>query len=351
MSIIYALPLDATTNISDLVNGGFIASTTGNLNGSQGRNYLSLGQYNGSITINLPVGNTPANFFLRQRMMLPFVIGQQAAIYFMSINNIPQFSIEFLMGTNSLSIYSGPASIFYQPSGGTLLGSVNSAFLTSTWQFVEIGAVIGSSGSVSIRLNSNPTPILTVTGNTQNDGTANGVAQIVTNQAGGGWIADYRLQDISINDNNITTLNPWNSWLGDTQVFVWPVINNGDTGFTPITNTNYQNVDNIPPNPAEYNYANSVGAQDTFDVIIAANSTISNVYCVAPVILAVKSDSGTRALTTILTSAGANVAGANVFLSTSPQYLSTYYGQDPNTNGNWSLANAAAARPGYNISV
>ena len=204
MSIIYALPLDATTNISDLVNGGFIASTTGNLNGSQGRNYLSLGQYNGSITINLPVGNTPANFFLRQRMMLPFVIGQQAAIYFMSINNIPQFSIEFLMGTNSLSIYSGPASIFYQPSGGTLLGSVNSAFLTSTWQFVEIGAVIGSSGSVSIRLNSNPTPILTVTGNTQNDGTANGVAQIVTNQAGGGWIADYRLQDISINDNNIT---------------------------------------------------------------------------------------------------------------------------------------------------
>ena len=352
MSIIFGLPLDATTNINDLINGGLIQSggSFGQIsqNGAFGKNYWNIGGANNSQNPGVIVLNLPSTFYIRQRMF--FTVndsGSFSLINFVSPNNIVQCAVVFSLGANQIQIYGGAYGVFNV--NPPLIGnSVPGAFTSSSYNFYEIEVNIASSGNINIRMNGNPNNIVTCVGNTQADASSSVCSQIQYSGVGNSMY----IQDISINDTNITTLNPWNSWLGDIQVNVWQVISNNACDFTPISGTNYQNIDSSPTvNYANYNYSNTVGAQDTFDITIAANSTVSNVVCVAPVVLAAKSDAGTRAMTTVLLSESANVVGANVYLSTSPQYFSTFYGRDPNTNGNWSLANAAAVKPGYNISA
>jgi len=116
--------------------------------------------------------------------------------------------------------------------GATLLGTAWNAFVPNIWNYLEVGAVIGTgtSGSITLRINGNT--VLTLSGiNSQNSAASSLVAQYgfqLVNASGSNFYSN-----IYFCDN--TGAAPWNTFLGETRILArWPTGNNS-VQFTPVT--------------------------------------------------------------------------------------------------------------------
>ncbi len=339
-----------TTNLTDLTTFGAFA-TTGNdaaLNtsgGPLGDNYLSLsGNPSGFYAArNLPA--TLTTLFTGSRINLQGLNSNgtySPGVALLDSAGNEQLSVLLNTGNGTVQVYRGTSA------SGTLLGTgpANSFPLTG-WFYLEIGAVIGASGSVAIRING--VGVLTLTSvNTQATGTA-GVSRI-----GWGTVSQYNYTgNIAFTHYYLcdaTGSAPQNTFLGDVRVQTLLPTSNDAVQFTPTGGaSNWINAARMPPTSGTYYNADSVvGDQDTFNCA-AMSASLGQVYGVTTKTILLKSDSGARTMANVLKSGAAVAVGATVAPGTSGKQFSTVTQTDPNTGAQWTQAGVNAAKPGYRI--
>ena len=241
-----------------------------------------------------------------------------------------------------VAINTGGQIIATNYSTGTQIGPTYTATnIGNGWNYIEIGVVLGTSGSVTVRLNG--VQVLTGTGNTLNNsaGMANTVGQI----AMGG--TQFYFSHIYVCDNTTSTNN---SFLGEVRVIGSSVTANGVCGFAPVgLANNYLNAAKNPPNPTvDYNSSNTVNTQDTF-AISTVSSIYTTVFGVNVKTIVYKTDSGTRKVAPVVVSSATQATGTNATIGTSPREISTVFATDPATGAAWTTAGVSAATVGYKI--
>lgn len=360
MALLDSLGFGMSTAYADFANYGVLASLPGNTNmvihtgGPLGDNYLS--NYNTNTNSSVcgaerVFPNAAGTFFFGCRFQ-PLDSNQQ--IGFMDTgapNNLgaggyPQFVLNFNAVTGVISVISGL-------HGGTLLAqSPTGAFVSGQWFYLEVGGVIGASGSVTVRVNG-ASVITAVAVNTYGSSGAPGASATV---GGVAWVGLYNnyanafIQHMYFCDNS-TTEN--NTFLGDVRVqSIFPSGPGGTTQFTPVGGaTNWQNAATVPPAPGtDYNTDGTVGALDNF-AIGGLDPSFSTIKAVSVKTLALKSSSGTRAVASTVLSGATTGTGASTPLGTTAAVVAAIFPNDPATSAPWTTSGVQACKPGYTVSA
>lgn len=234
--------------------------------------------------------------------------------------------------------------------GATLLGTLGAAFSVggSIWSYLEVGAVVATSGgSVTVRVNNGT--VLSLTGlNNQNSANA-GVGRVgwSSSGTGGGQYASQKLAHFYFNDNTGTENN---GFMGDSRVQTVSAASNASVSFAPqgLAN-NFQNAALVPPVPGtDYNQSSTVGAIDLFNPGTVAAS-LGTVFAVNVKALVGKNDAGYRQAATILQSGGTNAVGPAVNLGITPIIVPNIVQNDPSTGVPLTNAAVRAMEIGYEV--
>jgi hypothetical protein len=353
MTLLQSEGFGFSSTLADYVSYGIFTGCYGQIpsayigtSGPYGDNYLFVGGNNsgGYSPPHIIYSSTVTTFFTGRRFSFNgSTLG--AFIRFQDQTGADQFSVLISNTTGQITIYRGNAQ-----SGGVLIGSsaVGAVPITG-WSYLEIGATISTTvGTVAVLVNN--TSVLALTGvNNQATGLASVQGESVQSQGnnGGAWAMTHWY----LCDN--TGGSPGNYFLGDLRVVTMNPVSNDVVAFTPNGNlANYQNAAQSPPVPGtDYNSANTVGAQDTFNVGTLA-SGLSTVYGMTVKALLGKADAGSRYGCTVLKSGSTVGTGASTFISsTTGQLVATVYPVDPATSVAWTYSGANGAKPGYKVSA
>jgi hypothetical protein len=156
-------------------------------------------------------------------------------------------------------------TVHYQLQPGPLIGTTPAGLLQEgQWAYIEYGLIFGqSNGACYIRVNG--ILQLALTGvQTVNNGQPYSDAINFSGPPGVlGSVFYY--DDLYIGYSNSGT--PQNDFLGAIRIYPYiPVANKTPLDWTPNANTNYQQVSNIPPNPASYVSDDNVGDIDQYEM-------------------------------------------------------------------------------------
>jgi hypothetical protein len=279
-------------------------------------------------------------------------MAQGTNFYFGNANGNPQINVYFTP-SGGINVYSG-GTISKQAGGGnTLLASTGNIIPAySTFYFEIYLNVSSTNGSVVIRINGNPSPIISITGvNTASDSSS--LPIIFFECASGNILYSNHLQpqieppylrDFYFIDN--TGSSPYNTFLGNFNAGFLTPQSNVSTSFS-STSANYQAAATVPANGGIYNYSSTVGTQDTFKFsTIPTNATVLNLSITDT---SYKNDSGTRGLAKILTSGSTTVIGKNNYLTVGSYPHTDTYLTDPNTGVQWTPSGINSLILGYKV--
>src|SRR5882724_2161866 len=154
MALIFIDGFDNYNNITDLFAAGYSQAEPTNATGYEqtpGRFGLSTGK---AMAIAGASGsgilrNLPANY---GTFYFGAAVKGQLSMLFFDVTTV-QFS---LIGTSSTSLS------LYRGNQSTLITTVTGAYNAGGWQYLEIGGVVGSSGSMTVKINGNS--VLSVSG-------------------------------------------------------------------------------------------------------------------------------------------------------------------------------------------
>lgn len=238
---------------------------------------------------------------------------------------------------------SGP----FSTSNDVTLGTSAPGLVTAgVFTYIEIKATIhDTTGSVEVRLNGSTTPIINVTGvDTRNGGT--GVVTLVYFTSYSGPSGNYDFDDLYLLDG--TGSAPWNTFLGDCRVDArYPTAAGATTGWTPSAGSNWQNVDDAPPNDdTDYNSTSTLNALDTF-VVQDAPVVGATIFGVQHCLNLKKMDAGTCTVAPVVRHAGVDNVGADISPGTSYAFGLLVQQTNPGTGAQWTEAGFNAAEFGY----
>jgi hypothetical protein len=119
--------------------------------------------------------------------------------------------------------------------------------------------------------------------------------------------------------------------------------------------SNYAQVINAPGPVSQgadlaYNSSSTVGQEDLF-TMSALPVTPQSIATVVVTVLAQKSDSGARTLSTNLKSGSTDSASAAITIGTSMQFYSVNYDTDPATGAAWTASGVNAMKTGYSVAA
>jgi hypothetical protein len=247
---------------------------------------------------------------------------------------------------SSHNLYEGilsPSSVLLGRSSNNLY-PVNSCFL------LEISFTIGSSGgALSVAING--TSVLNLTGlNTQTSGDAN------FDSWGWGLGAPagpaIQLDNFYFLDSSIQSLgaNPFNSFqsaYGLTRVFSsFPTADSGSPEFTPLTGSNYQEVDETSMDgDTTYNYSDTSGNKDLF-TITPLPAGLNPLYCQVKM-AGRQTSAGSLAMATVLKSGATELDGESIISYQTYTYQGDGSPVDPATGIAWTNAGVSACLIGY----
>ncbi len=241
----------------------------------------------------------------------------------------------------------GQLACYQGGTGGTQLAATAGGYLVGgIWHYIEIKAVFatGATGSIEVRVDGNATPVLTassvITATTHayaNDIFINGSLNI-------------NLYDDIYVINTSGAVN--NDFLGDTRIEGRVPTGVGNYAqFTPSTGSNWQNVDDIPPNDdTDYNSTSTVNNKDSF-AHQSLSSLSGTVRWVSHDLYARKDDAGTRKAAPLFRISGTDYVGSDDTLSTSYQYFRQHYETSPATSTAWTISEINNAEVGYKLTV
>jgi len=222
----------------------------------------------------------------------------------------------------------------------TLLGqTVPNLIIPTIYSYVEmmVGS-FGSAGTVTFRVNG--LTVLTVTGNTDPDGTGTGKT-IYIGGPGGGITA-------AIDDLYLCNLvAPNNTFLGAIRNYSQVPLSNGTPlQWTPLTGQNFQEVGEIPPDgDTSYVFSNHVGDVDQYQYGTSGIIPPVQIFAVQHVLDARIDISGTR----LLASDVSGIVGPSTGLSTSYAMLKQPYDVNPATSNPWLLTDFSSIQFGPKV--
>ena len=230
---------------------------------------------------------------------------------------------------------------------GVVLGTSTAAPLpvsTTIWGYIEMKVVISDTvGSVEVRANGDPTPILNLTGqDTRNGGTSTNMDMVKLYASNGNWSG---WDDLYV-CNTSGTVN--NDFLGDVRVYTLsPTGAGSSTQFTPLGGANYTNVDEQPYNTTDYVSSSNIGDIDLYAMADVPAGTILGAQTV---FIAQKSDAGLGQLRSVLRSGATNYFGATKVLASGwLTYQDTIREVDPATSAVWTLSGINAIEAGAQV--
>jgi hypothetical protein len=298
----------------------------------------------GSMGCRLALGGTIAKYFDSQAT---WVVGAaayptSAAALAISISLLDGGTAQLTLTTNASSgftLYRGTAS-------GTVLGSTSGPVLSNgVWAYIELKATINNTtGAYEVRVNGDS--VLSASGvDTQNS--ANATADQVSFNSG----LDTYIDDVYILDG--TGSAPHNDFYGD--VGVYPSLPSGagaTAQWDASAGSNYQCVDDATPNgDTDYVSTSTLNEIDTY-AMGNITPTTGTVFGVIRYNYARKDEAGPRSIADVIRSGGVDYANAtNHALSTSWQYFTDVYEQNPDTSAAWTISEVNAAEAGQKLTV
>jgi hypothetical protein len=245
----------------------------------------------------------------------------------------------------------------YRTSHSNILGTSTFALLPNTWYYIELKWKISDSISANdVIVYIDGTDVLNLAATTDTKNTANAYA---THYAFGGdtpttttgtnaisFFDDHYLIDLTGSVNNaplgpvrIQTLSP--SANGNTSQF---------TGSDGNTVNNFQQVDDIPLNTADYNDGTTSGNKDTYGYTdtVAATTTIKGLTINSVV---TKTDTDPRGVKPVVRHSGTDYDGTELLLSASTVNNQQVYETNPGTSSGWTKSDVDAAEFGLKVST
>jgi hypothetical protein len=243
-------------------------------------------------------------------------------------------------------------AIVIRRGDGTVLGTSAANTLTpGTWAYIEIKVVLGdgTSGSVVVRVNG--VAVLTLTGiDTKNGGTKTVFESVGYFASSGPTGTVYSVDDFYL-CNGAGSIN--NDFLGDCSVeTIFPSGNGNSSGMVGSdgnSTDNYLLVDEAPtPSSSDYVASAIDGAKDTY-AFADLTHTAGTVKGVQISAYAAKSDTGTRTMSNVIRSGGADTVLTAQALSTAYAALRNVVEQNPNGPAAWTIASVNAAEFGVQV--
>lgn len=208
---------------------------------------------------------------------------------------------------------------------GTVLGTTSGSISAGSYTYIEWKVKVDASvGTVDLRVNGASVLSLTSqntrnTANTSWNSFALGNYDSVGSSSTtvNGRSIDY--DDVYILDGSGAA--PWNTFLGDVRVDARKPTGAGTTtGWTPLSSTNWSNVDDAAPDDdTTYNSTSTLNAIDTF-VVEDAPVAGATIYGIQHCLSMKKSDAGTCTVAPVIRHSGTNNSGTSISPGTSYAY-------------------------------
>lgn len=211
--------------------------------------------------------------------------------------------------------------------------------VTGTYYFIELKVTFdNSAGSYELRVDG----VTKLSGSgIDTTGTANNYANalLISNGETGGRVDDIYLCDNSGSNNN--------DFLGEVRVKV--VLANGTGNYaqwTPSAGSNYQNVDDNPPDDdTTFNSSSTVGQKDSFDMQnVDINGNVKGIQ----IIPSVRND-GSGVARSLMRVSGTDYFGSNFSLTGSYKFHPQIQETNPNTGALWTVSQIDSAEFGYDL--
>lgn len=216
--------------------------------------------------------------------------------------------------------------------GTTFLGSVGYTFPVATWFYVELKATIhDTTGSVEVRINGETKLALT---NVDTNAGGTGIINEVVLGAPPSTESFRKYHDDFYVCDTSGSLN--NDFLSDVKVVrLKPNAAGDSTQFTPLSGSNYTNVDELTPDSdTSYVYSSTAGNKDLYNVESLASAP-ANIYGVRVTSTMRKDDAGSLTARNVLKSGATTSNGTTVGPLTSYAAFWDYHETDPNTSAAW----------------
>ena len=235
------------------------------------------------------------------------------------------------LGSNGLLQY-------YRGSGPVV--TTDFAVAHGAWYYLELGVVIGASGSLEIRVNK--TPVVSVSGiDTRPAGSATTCNAAQMYMAGGNPIGSVDFEDFYIAYGDEL------KWLGDIRVDELPLTGNATPqDWTPDSGSAWERLNT----DAGYITGTDVGDASLFDIASFTPATI-NIHAVQLTGKARKTDTGSKSIALQVKSGSTIDVGPDLALSdTTLAYTSTFE-QDPGTGAAWTDSALNALKVGVKVTA
>jgi hypothetical protein len=251
-------------------------------------------------------------------------------------NQQAQCTFRCYLNSGIIEAYSGDIDVGYPSRIAVLLGSSPpNAFSPFIWNKIEIGIVIGASGSFDFHVNGNSAFAMTGVS------TVPPTAQVASPN---NWFNGLKIevqQTCQIDDFNLNDATtgpgtyPCNSFLGDVATRTLRTTGNSSASWTPLTGANWQEVGEAQfDGDTSYNFATTVGDKDTF-TFGPLPTTVSAVLGVQITGAYRKLDASAQTILQGLNSGGTSVSGSVWPMSLNYSYVTDLIVLDPHTGATW----------------
>lgn len=270
-----------------------------------------------------------------------------------SVGAAYQIVLFFNPSNYSITAYTGGAFYFTYQYSGTVLGVTgNNVWTGGVWQFLEIHPVIGTSGSVQVKINN--TVVMTLSGVNTRTSSNNWFDKLgfVESPVGNGGTF-MTVDDLYYCDTTTGPgLVPANTYLGDSSTATLFTIGNDSVSWTPLTGTNWGEVsETAMDSDTSYNSTTTVGNEDRFN-FGALGSVLDTVFAVQVTGAYRKDDGGTRTIEQSVWSGGTETYGAGHNIpDVTYAYFTDLWVLNPTTGLNWTLTDINAMKAGYKLTA
>lgn len=255
--------------------------------------------------------------------------------------------------TIQVSLYidsGGHLRLYRGSSSGTLLATGTTVLSSGAFYYIELKVKIatGTSGTYEVHINGAQEAALTsAAANTSNSGSTTADRFFFANCSDN--FSSYTYCDLYVCDG--TGSAPTNDFLGDTRIqCLLPSGAGTTTQFTPSAGSNYQCVDETPPNDdTDYVEDGNIGDKDTY-AFQDLTPTSGTVYGVQLGLRARKTDAGGRSIQSVARVGATEVNSADEVLSTSYLYFFDVRETKPG-GGAWTISDVNSAEFGQKVSA
>lgn len=230
---------------------------------------------------------------------------------------------------------------------GTQLGSDGTTVLSlNIWYYLEFKAFLNdATGTAQLKIDG-VTELNLTSQDTRNAGTPLADTVQLAHSAG---VTNTPMHFDDLYVCNIAgSVN--NDFLGDIRVAaLLPSGAGSTTQWTPSAGSNYQNVDETPPDDdTTYNSTSTASNKDTF-AMGNLPSAASTVHGIQEGTRHRKDDAGSRTLRQVVRSGGTDYEGGDIAVGDSYAYTFSIRETDPNTSAAWTGTNIDALEAGYKL--